>query len=167
MSMAAALLPEFDQEMANSRKTLERVPDEKMDWRPHEKSLTMGELASHIPNILVWVKKTIEDDFVDMSPGNPPPATPQAKSSAEAVSIFDQNVKEARALIAGASDEELMTPWSLKSKDESMFTMPRIAVLRSFIMNHSIHHRAQLCLYLRLNDVAMPAIYGPSADEKQ
>ncbi len=166
MGLHEALLPEFDQEMANTRKTLERVPEQKLGWKPHEKSGTMGWLATHLANIPTWVNKTIDTDSLDLAPGGVSVGPmPPAKSRKEVLETFDKNVAAARAAIAQASDAHLVKPWSLLFGGKTMFTLPRIAVLRSFVMNHSIHHRAQLGVYLRLNNVAVPAIYGPSADE--
>jgi uncharacterized damage-inducible protein DinB len=166
MALNEMLLPEFDQEMASTRKTLERVPYEKFDWKPHEKSTKMGGLATHLCNIATWSLYTINQDSLDLSPsGTPLPGAELAKSQADLLETFDANVAKARAAIAAVSDDELFKPWSLMSNGKTIFTMPKIAVLRSFIMNHLIHHRAQLGVYLRLNDLPVPAIYGPSADE--
>jgi uncharacterized damage-inducible protein DinB len=166
MSLSESLLPEFDREMANTRKTLERVPDDKWDWKPHEKSTAMGGLATHLTNITLWAIFTIDNDSIDLAPGGKPlPGAELVKSQAELLELFDNNAAKARAAIAGASDADLSKPWTLKANDKEIFTLPKIAVLRSFIMNHMIHHRAQLGVYLRLNDLPVPAIYGPSADE--
>ena len=166
MALSKALLPEFDHEMANARRTLERVPDDKFGWKPHEKSFTMGELATHIANILTWAVHAIERDSLDMAPPDaPPPRAPLAASQKELLDRFDQNIAAARAAIEGASDEHLFQPWTLLSGGEKVFTLPRIAVLRSAVMNHIIHHRAQMGVYLRLNDIPVPSLYGPSADE--
>lgn len=166
MKISDALLPEFDQEMANTRKTLERVPDDKLGWKPHEKSWAMGGLATHLTNIPSWTVFTIEQDTLDIAPpGAPPFQMPQAQSRKELLETFDKNVAAARAAIAAASDEHLFKPWSLLKGGQTVMTLPRIACLRSFVMNHLIHHRAQLGVYLRLNDIPVPAIYGPSADE--
>ncbi len=167
MSIAESLLPEFDMEMANTRKTVERLPNGKFSYRPHDKSYSLGELASHLVNILNWVEMTLNQDSFDVNPdGGESYTTPQGSSAEELVKWFDASVATARKAIASASDETMMKPWSLKSGGETIFTMPRVAVLRSFIMNHLIHHRAQLTVYLRLNDVPVPALYGPSADEQ-
>lgn len=166
MALRDALLPEFDQEMANTRKTLERVPDEKLAWKPHPKSFTMGQLATHIASMLQWVPMTIDQESFDVAPpGGQEYQNPLAGSRKELLDIFDKGVVAARASIAGASDETLLKPWSLLKGGQPIMTMPRIAVVRSFFLNHNIHHRAQLGVYLRLNDIAVPAIYGPSADE--
>lgn len=160
------MLPEFDHEMANTRKTLERVPHDKSDWKPHEKSMAMGGLATHLGNIPTWVNYTIDQDSLDLAPeGQPLPSAELAKSQAELLETFDANVAKARASIAGASDQELFKPWTLLSNGNQILTLPKVAVLRSFVMNHMIHHRAQLGVYLRLNDIPVPSIYGPSADE--
>jgi uncharacterized damage-inducible protein DinB len=166
MSLGDALLPEFDLEMANTRKTLERTPEDKFDWKPHEKSPTMGWLAGHLANILTWPARIMELDSLDIAPQGVPVGRVSApKSRKEVLETFDKNVSTARHTISGAKDEHLMKPWSLLSNGKTVFTLPRIAVLRSMVMSHSIHHRAQLGVYLRLNDVPVPAIYGPSADE--
>ena len=166
MGLSDSLLPEFDHEMANTRKTLERVPMDKPDWKPHAKSMAMGGLATHLSNIPTWVNYTIGQDSLDLAPGGEPlPQAEIVKSTEELLSAFDENIAKARAAIAGAADAELFKPWTLMSNGQTILTMPKIAVLRSFVMNHLIHHRAQLGVYLRLNDIAVPSIYGPSADE--
>ena len=166
MPLSQALLPEFDMEMANTRKTLERVPDDKFAWKPHEKSGTMGWLAAHVANLPSWPTFTIKQNSLDLAPkGSSPQPPPAPKSRQELLQLFDKNAAEGRAAIAGATDAELLQPWSLLRGGTTLMTLPRIAVLRSFVMNHLIHHRAQLGVYLRLNDVPVPALYGPSADE--
>ncbi len=151
MSISQALLPEFDQEMASTRKTLERVPEAKFSWKPHDKSGTMIWLASHLADIPSWASMTIKVDSLDMSPG--------------VLERFDNYVKEARVAIAGVSDAELAKPWSLMDNGQTLFTMPKGVCLRTWVFNHNVHHRAQLGVYLRLNNIPVPAIYGPSADE--
>ncbi len=166
MPMNQALLGEFDQEMANTRKTLERIPDKTLDWRPHPKSGTMGWLGGHVANLPSWINITFDQDSLDLEPGGvapTPPAPP--KSSREILDLFEKNLAAGRKTLASVSDEHLMKPWTLLKNGKTVMTLPRIAVLRGFIMNHMIHHRAQLCVYLRLNDVPVPALYGPSADE--
>ncbi len=162
MAISDSLLPEFDHEMANTRKVLERLPEDKFGWRPHQKSFTMGALATHVATLPFWATMTIERDSIDLSA---PMENTEARTRAELLERFDRNTASARTAIAGAGDSRMLAPWSLVSGGTTLFTMPRIAVLRSFVMNHSIHHRAQLGVYLRLNDVAVPALYGPSADE--
>ena len=166
MAFSEAMLPEFDLEMANTRKTIARVPEDKFDWRPHEKSMTMGALTSHLVNLPSWAVHGVKLDELDVAPpGGDPLRTEEMKTLAQALETFDRNVAAARAAIAGASDEHLLKTWTLLSGGRKVLAMPRTAVLRSFIMNHMIHHRAQLGVYLRLNDVPVPSVYGPTADE--
>jgi uncharacterized damage-inducible protein DinB len=166
MQISDALLPEFDQEMAGTRKALERCPEDKFDFTPHPKSFKMASLATHIVNMVGWTTDTIDKDSFDFAPpGAPPYKEEPVKSRKELLERFDKNVVAARVAIAGASDSHLLAPWALLEGGKTLFSMPRIACIRSFIMNHTIHHRAQLCVYLRLLDVPVPALYGPSADE--
>jgi uncharacterized damage-inducible protein DinB len=159
MSLSEMLLPEFDREMAGTRKTLERVPEAKFSWKPHEKSGTMIWLAFHLSNLPEWAVYTLQQE----SQMSPPPVP---KSSKQLLEVFDKNRAAARKVLAGASDPHLRTPWSLLSNGKVFFTMPRIECLRTWVLNHNVHHRVQLGLYLRLNNIRVPAIYGPSADEQ-
>jgi uncharacterized damage-inducible protein DinB len=165
MSIRDALLPEFDHEMATTRRLLERVPEADLEWRPHEKSMTLGKLAGHIANLPLWCSMTLDrtkldlESIVDQRAGSP-------TSRDELLREFDRKVASARALLATATDPELLTPWTLMQAQQEFFTLPRISVLRSFVMNHLIHHRGQLTVYLRLKDVSLPPIYGPTADEQ-
>ena len=165
MAISNSLLPEFDNEMKNTRKTLERVPDEKFDWKPHDKSFPMGGLATHLANLPSWGSLTLSSESFDVAPEGKPVKTPELNSTREVLQKFDENAAATRAAIVAASDEDLFKPWSLQSNGKTLMTMPKIAVLRGFVMNHMIHHRAQLGVYLRLNDIPVPSIYGPSADE--
>lgn len=166
MALSEALLPEFDQEMATTRKVLERIPESRLGWKPHAKSPTLGWLATHLAVLPMWMSTTIEKDSFDAAPeGGGTPLAPEATSRQEVLELFDKNVAAARAALAGANDEHLGKPWTLLAGGRTVFTLPRAATLRSFVISHMIHHRAQLGLYLRLNDVPVPAIYGPSADE--
>jgi uncharacterized damage-inducible protein DinB len=163
MKISDALLQEFDQEMANTRKTLERIPEDKLDWKPHEKSMTLGRLAGHVEELVGWANTTITTESLNVTMDKYQPII--ATSQKQILELFDKSVKESRAAIAGASDEHLMQPWTLAFNGQTVFTMPRAAVLRVSCFNHLIHHRAQLGVYLRLNNVPVPALYGPSADE--
>ena len=166
MAISDALLPEFDQEMANTRKTLERVPDDRFDWKPHEKSSTLGGLATHIANLPSWTVHIMGGDELDIAPpGQGPLRIEPVTSQSELLEMFDRNIAAAREAIAGADDARMFGTWSLLKGGQTVFSLPRAAVLRSFLMNHVIHHRAQLGVYLRLNDIPVPALYGPSADE--
>lgn len=165
MSISKSMLPEFDYEMANCRKTLERVPDEKFSWKPHDKSFAMGALATHLANLPSWGSLTLNSDSFDLAPEGKPLKTPELNSTSEVLLKFDENAATTRAAIEAASDGDLFKTWTLQSNGKTIMTLPKIAVLRSFVMNHMIHHRAQLGVYLRLNDIPVPSIYGPSADE--
>ncbi len=163
MPINQSFLGEFDHEMASTRKTLERVPEDKFDWAPHPKSMKMGQLAMHLAEMPSWTKETIEKDTIDISGYTGPPPI---KSRKELLALFDKNVATARAaLIAATDDANWMKTWSMMKGGKAVFTMPKVAVMRSFVFNHNVHHRAQLGVYLRLNNVPVPAIYGPSADE--
>src|SRR5215813_7847458 len=157
MKLSEMLLPEFDQEMANTRKTLERIPEDKLDWKPHEKSMTLGRLAGHLAELATWTTATLKQDKFDFQPPGAPPYQPLIpRSRKEVLDVFDSGAKEARAAIAESSDQQFMANWSLLSGGKTLMTMPRTAVLRSFVLNHMIHHRAQLGVYLRLNNVPVP-----------
>jgi uncharacterized damage-inducible protein DinB len=167
MSLCELLLTEFDDEMAGTRKTLERVPENKFGWKPHEKSGSMIWLASHLAHLPEWAAVTIQQDSLDMSPnGVSMPQPPAPKATKEVLEIFDKNVKAGRAALAGGNDSELSKPWSLLDNGKVLFTMPRGECLRKWVLNHNVHHRAQLGVYLRLNNIPVPALYGPSADEQ-
>ena len=167
MALCDSILPEFDHEMATTRKTLERVPEDHPDWKPHEKSMTMGRLAGHLAELPGFVSMVIQQDSFNIRPpGGGPSRQPLVMTSRkQLLEDFDKNVAGLRTAIASASDETLMKQWSLLAGDKTIFTAPRIGVIRSFCLNHVIHHRAQMGVYLRFNDVPVPSVYGPSADE--
>jgi uncharacterized damage-inducible protein DinB len=167
MPIRDSFLPEFDHEMSTTRRTLERVPEDKGDWKPHDTSMPMGRLAGHIAELVGFAPATFQGDSFDFSPPGAPPRQPTVMTSRkQLLEIFDKNVAAARAAISKASDEELFKTWTLMNGGKTFFSMPRIAVLRSMIVNHIIHHRGQLSVYLRMNKVPVPSIYGPSADER-
>ena len=166
MPLCHAILAEFDQEMISTRQTLERVPEGKGDWAPHEKSMKMGRLAGHVAELCGWTTAIILQDNFDFRPAGAPPRQPTVMTSRkQLMDEFDKNKAAARDAIAGASDETLQKTWSLLSGGQTIMSMPRVTFLRSFVMNHIIHHRAQLGVYLRMNNVPVPSVYGPSADE--
>jgi uncharacterized damage-inducible protein DinB len=168
MAIAETILPDFDHETATTRTLLERVPADKAEWKPHAKSMSLGELAMHISIIPEWAMVTLKQTQFDTNPvGGAPYTPPQFESTAKMLARYDEAVKAARTMLVSATDGEMMVPWALKSGGRTIFNMPRVAVFRSFIMNHSIHHRGQLSVYLRLCDVALPAIYGPTADTRE
>ena len=163
MPLVDALLPEFDHEMTTTRKVIERVPEDKFDWKPHAKSFSLGALATHLANLPTWGTETLTKSEIDLPAAQPPLAALPSKT--ELMAVFDRNVAAARAALAGKTDAELLAIWSLKRGGRTLFSMPKTAVLRSFVLSHVIHHRGQLSVYLRLLDVPVPSIYGPSADE--
>jgi uncharacterized damage-inducible protein DinB len=166
MRIGQSMIPEFDIEMANTRKVLQRIPDGKLDWKIHEKSNTLGWVANHLADIPNWVDMIIRHGTFDVEPvAGQPYKSPTLGTTAEIVSLFDENVKQARPLLENVEDGVLHSSWSLLRQGEEILTMPKIAVLRTWVMNHSIHHRAHLCVYFRVNDIPVPALYGPSADE--
>src|SRR4029077_84329 len=162
MPIAQMLIPEFDQEMANTRKMLERVPDGKFDYKPHEKSMTLGRLAAHTAELPSYATATLRVERMDFT-GEEKQFSPATRK--EVLEAFDKHVAEARELLSKATDEDLAKIWTLTYKGQQIFALPRSAVLRSMVMSHLIHHRSQLGVYLRLNNVAIPGMYGPSADE--
>lgn len=166
MAIRDAILPEFDHEMETTRKTLERVPEDKPDWKPHDTSMPMARLAGHIAELVGFGTLTFQGDSFDFAPGGQSQRQPTVMTSRkQLLELFDKNVADSRAAIAKASDEELQKPWSLMNNGKAIFAMPRIGVLRTMVLNHIIHHRGQLSVYLRMNKVPVPSIYGPSADE--
>jgi len=166
MSISAGLLPELDLEMAKTRKVLERVPLKRFDWKPHEKSFSIGELSNHLARLLGWGTEVLGTASLDLAPdGGEIAMPPVARTGEELLATFDEGAGAFRKAIEEATDGAFMEPWTLLKGGESLFTLPRVAVIRNMIMNHMIHHRGQLSVYLRLNDVPVPALYGPSADE--
>jgi uncharacterized damage-inducible protein DinB len=167
MSIAESLLPEFDEEMAHTRRALERVPDARFGWRPHEKSMTLGRLATLLAELPNWAVMACERDALDLAPpGSPPPKWDALPDTRSVLAKFDENAARARVAIGRTSDAEFGKAWSLLIGGKAVSTMPKLAVYRSSVMNHLIHHRGQLTVFLRLVGVPVPAIYGPSADER-
>jgi uncharacterized damage-inducible protein DinB len=166
MAMKDALLPEFDHEMGTTRRLLERVPDADLKWKPHEKSFSIGQLAAHLANIPTWVEATCDLSVFDLATLGEDARPKEPTSTADVLKRFDDNVTKARKKLQEQTDSALMSAWTLKQAGQEFFTMPKAAVLRSFVMNHSIHHRGQLSVYLRLRNVPLPSMYGPTADEQ-
>jgi len=168
MTIGQSMLGEFDMEMQNTRKVLERLPDEEWTWKPHEKSGTVGWLAGHIATLPGWLTMTINTEELDYAPVNGPAyQPPKIENRQQALANFDKEVGEARAALSSVSDQEMMKGWKLLAGGQEIFTMPRVACVRGFVMNHLIHHRAQMTVYYRLLNIAVPGLYGPSADENQ
>jgi uncharacterized damage-inducible protein DinB len=166
MTLADMFLKDLDWEAPTTRKTLERVPDGQPDWRPHAKSTNIGYLASHLAQLPKWITMTVQDPGLDMRPkAGESYKVPTLGTAKEMVAAFDALLAEARAALAGATDEQLSEPWTLRAGDFVILQEPRYVVLRNMVLNHMVHHRAQLGVYLRLNDIPLPASYGPSAEE--
>jgi uncharacterized damage-inducible protein DinB len=166
MNLSQMILPEFDHEMANTRKTLERVPEDNLDWQPHAKSMTLQRLTSHLAEVPSWGAVILTREELDLGPPGGSSFKPSLFGSREEwLKAFDGHVAATRVALAAASDEELNKDWTLKSGGAVIFSEPRIAVFRGMILNHNVHHRGQLTVYLRLRNVPVPALYGPSADE--
>jgi uncharacterized damage-inducible protein DinB len=166
MTIGQSMLPEFEMEMAGTRKVLERIADDKLDWKIHDKSNTIGWVANHLADIPGWVEMTITEDALDVEPVEGQPyQSPKETSTTAILELFDKNVAQAKSLLETVEDATLFEPWSLQKQGETLMTMPRVAVLRTWVLNHTIHHRAHLCVYLRVNDIPVPGLYGPSADD--
>ena len=164
MAIRDMLLPEYDQEMANTRKLLERLPEQISDYKPHTKSMPLNRLAGHVAELPGWAKETFTKEVLEFDMDNFVPFTPKTRQ--EVLDTFDTNSKAGREALAAANDEAFGVIWSLKNtKGDTIFSMPRAACYRGMVMSHMIHHRAQLGVYLRLNEIEIPGMYGPSADE--
>ena len=163
MTISEFFLSDFDVEADKTRKILTLVPDPKSDWKPHGKSMKFGYLAWHTAELANWALETARSDGHDI-PADFKPEIPD--TMAEVLERFDRNVAAATAAIAKVSDDSWTKPWTLSFAGKPVFTLPRHAVLRGTCLNHMIHHRAQLGVYLRLNNIAIPGMYGPSADDQ-
>jgi len=165
MAIKDALLPEYDHEMGTTRRLLERVPEGDFSWKPHERSMSMGQLSGLLAIIPGWCAAVLDRPSLDLGSVGDEARPKQPASRAALLQEFDSKVAAARASLVQRTDAEMLAPWTLKSSGREIFTLPRISALRSFVMNHSIHHRGQLSVYLRLRNVPLPAMYGPTADE--
>jgi uncharacterized damage-inducible protein DinB len=163
MTISHMLLPEFDQEMTGTRKLLACLPDDGFDYKPHEHSMTLGRLAGHVAEMPGWAIATLTQDKLEITPGMKPTT---ATSREQILGLFDQQLPPAREALAAATDDDLMKPWSLIMAGHTVFTRPKATVLRNMVFNHMVHHRAQLGVYLRMNNIAIPGMYGPSFDDK-
>ncbi len=162
----AAILAEFKHEMGSTRKVLERVPEEHARWKPHPKSYSLGDLAQHLANIPAWIPMVLQQDEFNFDESSQARFPRAFASRGELLERFDLNVADAANSITKTSDAELRMTWTLKNEGAPLLTLPRAVALRSFVMNHHIHHRGQLTVYLRMKDVPLPAVYGSSADER-
>jgi uncharacterized damage-inducible protein DinB len=164
MAIKDALLPEYDHEMATTRRLLERVPEQDFAWKPHDRSMSLGQLSGHLANIPMWCSAVLDTPFFDLAAAGDDVRPKPPASRDTLLKEFDTKVAAARASLAARTDPDMLSPWTLKQGGREMFTLPRVSAIRSFVMNHSIHHRGQLSVYLRLRDVPLPSMYGPTAD---
>jgi uncharacterized damage-inducible protein DinB len=165
MPLIDTLLPEFDREMGQTRKVLDRVPDGQFEWRPHPTSRTLGRLAEHLAEMPQWATMTMTQSGIDMMTPRPADYKPPA-TRAEVLAMFDAHLKAGRANLVNKTDGEFDGPWTLKAGGKDVFTMPKASVMRAFVLNHMVHHRGQMTVYLRMLGVPIPSIYGPSGDER-
>lgn len=167
MRISELLLPEYDNEIAVTRKVLERVPDDRGEWRPHPKAFPMAHLAQLVAMLPDWVTKTLEQTELDIAPKDKPKGSGYTvETTATLLTMFDRNATSGRAALAKATDEDFQVPWTLKAAGNVVLTQPRYMILRQMVLNHLVHHRAQLGLYLRLTDQKVPQMYGPTADDR-
>ena len=164
MAVKNGLISELKHESANTRKMLERIPADKYTWKPHPKSTELLKLAAHLANNPVWIRRITDAKEFDFSK-MPPAAAPAYKNADDVLALFDKNIADAIKALEGTTDEALTEHYTLRNGEKVLFTMPRVAVIRSFALSHSIHHRGQLSVYLRLLDIPVPGMYGPSADD--
>jgi uncharacterized damage-inducible protein DinB len=165
MTIGNGFAMELDQEARSTRKILERLPEDKFDWKPHEKSMTLAHLAGHIIEMVSWTGPTLNQDGIDFATMDYKPTV--YTTTAAMLEDFDKNVAEAKEVLSKVDDSEMFKSWSMSNGEKVYFEMPKIAVMRSFVMSHIIHHRGQLSVFIRLLDIPVPEIYGPSADEGQ
>ena len=167
MRISELLLPEYDSEITITRRVLERVPDDRGEWKPHPKAFPMAHLAQLVARLPEWVVMTLEQTELDIAPKDKPRGSAYTiEKTATLLALFDKNAKAGRAALAKASDADFQVPWTLKAAGNAVLTQPRYMILRQMVLNHLVHHRAQLGLYLRLTDQKVPQMYGPTADDK-
>ncbi|HEV8239029.1 MAG TPA: hypothetical protein VGS57_06645 [Thermoanaerobaculia bacterium] len=166
MKMNELYLAQLEREMVGSRKALERVPEGRPDWKPHPKSMALGYLATLVATMPAWIAMAVDQDSLDLNPpGGGGYKAPTWSTTAELIAALDDSIAKAKAALAGTNDEHLLTPWKLLAGGHVVMEQPRHVVVEDTFC-HLSHHRGQLTVYLRLNDVAVPSIYGPTADEK-
>ncbi len=166
MQISDMVLPEFDHETAVTRLLIERAPESRLSWAPHPRSRTLGDLCLHLAELPLWGVTVMQQTAYDLSPPDALEARPQPRPEPQGAALqrFDEHVGQARAAITGATDADFLARWTLQQAGRTLFTMPRVSVFRSLVLGHLIHHRGQLSVYLRLCDVQLPVIYGPTAD---
>lgn len=163
MTIGNTLAAELKHEAGTTRKIIERLPEDKFEWKPHEKSMTLRTLATHIIEMMSWTATTLTEDGLDFATMDYKP--PVHETTASMLESFDKNVTDALAVLSTVEDSDMFKPWCMRNGETIYFEMPRVAVMRSMVMNHIVHHRGQLAVYIRMLDIPVPSIYGPSADE--
>ena len=163
ITMLVPMNGEIEQEAATTRRVLERVPTNKLTWKPHPRSMTLGQLAMHVATIPGGISKIAQVDDFEVNPANFNPAVPE--SSEEILAALDASVRTAQEYLCGVTESSAMGTWRAKVNGKEVMALPRVAMLRSIMLNHWYHHRGQLSVYLRLPEIPVPTIYGPSADE--
>jgi len=164
MALGASFTGELTHEAAGTRKLLSRIPEDKLDWKPHDKSMTLGRLACHVAELPQWVKLIVEQDSFNMVPG----ALNRLKAATteELLQQFDECIQEAADILSATADDQFQAKWIFAKNGIAVYELPKKIAVRQMVMNHIVHHRAQLTVYLRLLDVPVPGLYGPSADEQ-
>ncbi len=165
MTLIELFRKEYEREVGVTRRVLERVPDGRLDWKPHPTSFSLGQLAQHVATLPQWASLLANDDLDIQPAGQPMRKLPPSATRDALLALLESNAAAGRAFLAQASDAELDRPWTLLAAGKAIFTMTKAEVFQISVMNHLAHHRGQLCTYLRLNDVPVPAVFGPSADE--
>jgi uncharacterized damage-inducible protein DinB len=161
--LSQSLIPEFQQEIAQTKKMLERVPYDRYNWKPHEKSTELGKLAVHVAELPGWISLMLKTDELDIGKIDYKPT--ETSGISDVIQLLEKKAAEAVAAMQAASDEDFLKPWTLKKSGHVIFSLPKVATIRSMAMNHLVHHRGQLSVYLRLLNVPVPGMYGPTADE--
>jgi uncharacterized damage-inducible protein DinB len=163
LHLADLLIAEYDREAMLTRRLMARTPPDRLEWRPHQRSMTLGRLVTHLAELAGWGASVLTADGFDLV--DRPPADRAEASLQAALDLFDDNVRRARVALLGRTDGELLAPWTLRRDGQDVFTVPRLVAARTVLLQHAAHHRGQLSVYLRLLDVPLPPLYGPSADE--
>ncbi|MDB4951980.1 MAG: DinB family protein [Gemmatimonadetes bacterium] len=164
LTLRQAAFGDLETELATTRRVLERVPDEHFAWKPHDKSFSLGSLASHVANLPLWGTATAQSDELDL--GTNPPKLEAATDNAALLRLFDANTAELREALGALPEEAFARDWTLRMGEKVMMKRPKASIIRGMVINHMVHHRGALSVYLRLLDVPVPSIYGPSADEQ-
>jgi uncharacterized damage-inducible protein DinB len=164
MTLKETVLSEFDDEIAMTRRLLERVPDAALSWKPHERSMSLGGLATHLAQIPHWGNSILDRDGYDLAHAGDTRAA-ELTSRVAVLETFDRHAASVRRALVDRADAELVVPWSLNRGEHLIMSMPRVSALRRFVLNHLVHHRGQLTVYLRMQNVPLPPLYGPTADE--